>query len=38
MYGDWMGDYEETLDPEYHKTKIEYTELLLKALGLKRNK
>lgn len=38
MWGSWMGDYEEILDPEYHKIKIKYTELVLKALGLKRNK
>lgn len=38
MWGSWMGDYEEILDPEYHKAKMEFTELVLIVFGLGRNK
>ena len=38
MWGSWMRDYEEILDPEYHKAKIECIELVLIVFGLGRNK
>lgn len=38
MWGSWMGDYEKILDSEYHKAKIELTEMVLIVFGLGRNK